>query len=46
MDNKTFCNVFPAFKGGAELDALFFGYAGGEYQNLRDKKTDDCYTAK
>lgn len=23
MDNKTFCNVFPAFKGGAELDALF-----------------------
>ena len=24
----------------------FFGYAGGEYQNLRDKKTDDCYAAK
>jgi DNA polymerase-3 subunit alpha (Gram-positive type) len=23
VDNKTFCNVFPAFKGGAELDALF-----------------------
>ncbi|MCI6241494.1 MAG: PolC-type DNA polymerase III [Clostridium sp.] len=23
MDSKTFCNVFPAFKGGAELDALF-----------------------
>jgi DNA polymerase-3 subunit alpha (Gram-positive type) len=23
VDDKTFCNVFPAFKGGAELDALF-----------------------
>lgn len=23
MDNRTFCNVFPEFKGGAELDALF-----------------------